>query len=169
MKRAIIALLLALVAAAGLPESGLRAEQLDEVTATNLLSSKKPLLLKAGTKATRNARVRVHLWVGLEGDVEAVEQVCGEQALFDEIVDALLALEFKRARFTTDLSFLRRGRRVWLLLDLPAGQRPKRDICSTQALLQAPLSIRGRFGVGFPPPDGRGSDITAWRPGYCGG
>jgi hypothetical protein len=139
MKRAMIAVLLALVAA-GLSESGALAEQLDEVTATNLLSSKKPLMLKASTKTTRNARLRVHFWVGLDGDVEAVEQVCGEQALFDEIIDALLALEFKRARFTTDLSFLRRGRRVWLLLDLPAAQRPKRDICSAQALFQTPSS-----------------------------
>lgn len=127
MRRVAIALLLALLAA------GARAEQLDETTATALRTSKKPLLLPVNTKTARNARVRIHFWVGLEGQVEAVEQVCGDQSLFDEIVDAVLDWNFRRTTFTTDLTFLRRGRRVWLLLDLPPSQRPKRNICTAQA------------------------------------
>ncbi len=126
-------MLLGLLAAAGA-----RAEWVDETTAVPLLSGKKPLWLPAQTKTARHAVARIHFWVGREGEVEAVEQTCGDRALFDEIVDAVLEWKFRRKNFTTDLSFVRRGRRVWLLLDLPRAQRPRTDICAAVAAAQPP-------------------------------
>lgn len=124
MKRVAALLLLGCLTAIGLP-----AEQLPEPAAAALLSSKKALWLKAETTLPAQAGTRLHLWVGKNGDVEAVEQVCGERALFDEIVDGVLEFRFSRSNFTADLSFIRRGRRVWLVFDLPPGKRPRR-VCA---------------------------------------
>ena len=124
--------LVAVVLLLGLP-LGLRAEQLKEAAAVALLSGRKPLWLPPETNTAPRARARIHFWVGRNGEVEAVEQVCGERELFDAIVDAVLEWRFRQGGFTTDLSFVRRGRRVWLLLELPASQRPRKDICAEES------------------------------------
>ena len=110
--------------------AAVRAEQLDEPSAFALLSSRKPLRLRADTKTAAHSTARLHFWVGLEGQVEAVELSCGDQELFDEMVDAVLEWSFRRKDFVTDLSFVRRGRRVWLLLELPPARRPKGGVCA---------------------------------------
>jgi hypothetical protein len=57
--------------------------------------------------------------------------VCGDRELFDDIVDAVLDWEFKHeGAFTTDLTFVRRGKTVVLLLELPPESRPKNDPCA---------------------------------------
>jgi hypothetical protein len=101
------------------------AEKVPEQEAVNSLVDHPALWVGADTKTSAHAMLRVHFWVGKEGEVEAIEQVCGERELFDEISDAVLEWTFKPrpASFVTDLSFMRQGRRIWLTLELPAEQR----------------------------------------------
>ncbi len=107
------------------------AEQLDETVTVPLLTPRKPLTVRPDTNAAANAQVRLHFWVGKDGNMEATEQVCGDRELFDDIVDQVLDWQFKHeGAFTTDLTFVRRGRTVALVQELPADSRPKRDACA---------------------------------------
>jgi len=108
------------------------AEKIDERQALSLLAARPELSLPASTQTTEHAMTRLHFWVDKDGEVEAVEMVCGERALFDEIVDAALELRFRpHSAFVTDLSFQRQGQRVLLYLDLPEAQRHPASDCSS--------------------------------------
>jgi hypothetical protein len=116
--------------AAMLAAPWLGAEQMNEAAAVALLAPRKPLAVRADSKAPAAAVARLHLWVGKDGAVEATEEVCGDRELFDDIVDDVLDFQFKHAgAFQTDISFVRRGSRVWLVLEMPEASRPKKDIC----------------------------------------
>lgn len=128
MKSVTIAVLLGFLAA-----GGLRAESIKEETAVGWLAERKPLWLSTTAKSTPAARAIIHFWVGKDGNVEAVEQDCGELELFNDIVDRILQWKFHMPEdphsFSTDLSFVRRGRRVRLVQELPTPQRPKGAVC----------------------------------------
>jgi len=109
------------------------AEKVDERQAIALLAHRSELPLKADTQMPEHAMARIHFWVDRDGMVEAVEQVCGERAVFDEIVDAILDWEFRprpAGPFVTDLSFERTGRRIVLSLELPEAARHRASDCS---------------------------------------
>jgi len=109
----------------------LGAEQLDETVTVPWLIPRKPLTVRPDTKAAPDAQARLHFWVGKDGNMEATEEICGDRELFDDIVDAVLDWEFKHeGAFTTDLTFVRRGKNVVLLLELPPESRPKKDVCA---------------------------------------
>lgn len=107
------------------------AQKVNERQALELLVARPELSLPAATQTTEHAMTRLHFWVDKDGEVEAVEMVCGERALFDEIVDAALELLFRKGgnAFVTDLSFERQGRRVLFYLDLPEAQRHRASDC----------------------------------------
>lgn len=106
------------------------AEPVSERQGFTRLESRPALFLKPDTKTLPNSQVRIFFWVGRKGGVEAVEQSCGDLELFDDIVDAVLEWKFKTDHpFTTELSFVRRGHRVFLVMELPRTQRPRRGPC----------------------------------------
>ena len=106
-----------------------RAERKDEAAAVALLEAHKPLSLPEDSKTPEQAVTRIMFWVGRDGNVEAVEMECGERALFDEIVNPLLDWKFKGKNFTTVIGFQRRGRRAWLVEELPRSRRPRQAGC----------------------------------------
>lgn len=124
------AMLLALAAVAMATPA--QAEVLPETNSIDLVADK-PVPLPIGTKTTRSASARITFWVGKDGDVEAVELACGERALFDDIVDELLEWRFKGRNFSTELSFVRRGRRAVLLYRIPAARRPRKEVCPQES------------------------------------
>lgn len=109
----------------------LQAEKIEERQAIALLTQRPEITLAEATKTSEHAMTRLHFWVGKDGGVEAVEQVCGERALFDEIVDAVLEWQFRPrdSAFVTDISFQRSGRRVPLFVEMPESERRRASDC----------------------------------------
>jgi len=121
-------LLIGLVlAAAGAPRAA--AETLSERRAVRLLAERAPVPLPAGSQAAPRAVARIRFWVGPKAEVEAIELSCGERELFDEIAGALLEWKFRRKNFIAEITFVRRGPRAVLALDLPRAKRPAVPVC----------------------------------------